>query len=77
MVTLYRLRVALNSGGQGFGWTLGYPGLSQLCEGSIQISLSLILVLGTFQFCSKSTLLQFSDDRHIFELIWSEVKGFY
>lgn len=67
----------LSSGGQGCGWASGYPGLSGLCEGPIQISLSLILVLGTFQSCSKSTLLQFSDDRHIFELIWSEVKGLY
>lgn len=67
----------LSSGIQECAWASGHPGLSQHCEGPIQIPLSLILVLGTFQFCSKSTLLQFSDDRHIFELIWSEVKGLY
>lgn len=62
---------------QGGGWALDHPGLSRLCKEPTLTALSLILVLDTFQFCSKSTLLQFSDDRHIFELIWSEVKGFH
>lgn len=36
--------------------------------------LRLILVLGMFQFCCRSTVLHFSNGRHIFELNWSELK---
>lgn len=58
-------------------WGVSGPSRAEQILCAKLTALSVILVLSTFQFCSKSALLQLSDDRHVFEFIGPEVKGLH